>query len=177
MFSFPNKAKYNVRKLITLSIATAVLSGCAGLELYNPPFDRPRTVSETSNRFRDSPSVRMIAAQSFSKRTNSEGIELFYHTFHILNAPNAIKNWQYHWVLGAGSNPSWKYVEVAEVVAYMPSHDDSTALSQIKDTAASVGGDAVVDLLREPITVSETGRRIHGYAYRGIVVRREVAPN
>jgi hypothetical protein len=128
-------------------------------------------------RFSASPSLKLRGADQLKPREYIGEIEFFYHNFHTLNSPNAMKDWRYHFEMGAGSNPSWAYVEIAEVVAYLRRHDDSEARRQITEAAGKVGGDAVTDLFRQPILVEETKNRILGYAYRGMIVRKIAATN
>ena len=107
-------------------------------------------------------------------------VELHYKKFHLLNSPDLIVDWQYHYVVAPASKPRWRGSAVADIAAYFPAMDDATALALLREQAFALGGCGVTTVFREPVTLegsrqpdgSFTRSRIIGYAYFGKIVRR-----
>ncbi len=122
----------------------------------------------------NSPYIVDISKEKYEYRTNSEEIEFFYHTWNSLTKPGNIRNWKYYFVIEEGSKPTWKYTVIARVDIFQKSRDDYSAMKKFRSFASQKGGDAVIDLYREP-AINSFGfpAGIIGYRYSGKVVRKK----
>ncbi|MBI5270126.1 MAG: hypothetical protein HY856_10670 [Burkholderiales bacterium] len=50
-----------------------------------------------------------------------------------------VKDWQYHYVVGPPSQPSWRYERLADVLVYLPTRADEQAFEQFRTVAAAHG--------------------------------------
>ena len=160
------------RRVVTQALilaATSILMGCAS---HSTIVNRPVGTHDLPRLLADSPHVTPLSKNSYSQRTSPAAIEFFNYTFHLLNQPDLIKNWQYHYVVGPASQPNWRYERIKEVLVYLPSRTDEAAIEQFRKVASSSGGDAVVDLHRKPIITKRLPAPIDAYMYYGVVVRR-----
>lgn len=151
--------------------ATVLIAGCVSAFF----------VTDVDQVVKSSPVLEPLSAQRFERRTPPESIALYYKGWTALTVPNAIKDWKYHFVIGEASSPSWPYQELVKVTVARYAREDEPALADLKRVAASQGGDALIDLRREPmleprdgnsITLTKQGARILGYRYFGTVVRK-----
>lgn len=149
---------------ICLAIAAAALSGCVSSHFVERPEDL----------FAASPQVRALSSQKFESRTSPAQVEFYYFWWNPLTKPNAVQNWEDIFVMGKSSSPAWRYDKLADVVLAKRRKNDAEARAELQGIASRMGGDAVIDLRRDPmIDAPKFGSRIIGYRYLGTVVRRE----
>ena len=150
-------------------IAFAALAGCAA---HSTVMNRPVEPDEVPRLIGDSPHISRLSSQTYPKRTESSNIQFFNYTFNLLSRPDLIKDWQYHYVVGPASSPTWRYEKLAEVLVYLHSRDDPTAFARLGEVASSLGGDAVIDMHRKPIITRKPPAPVDAYMYYGMVVRK-----
>jgi hypothetical protein len=136
------------------------------------------TPEELERRVADSPVIKLVGAKRFAAQPAGTQIELYYKKFGFLG-PEGIENWEYHYKMGEPGAPTWKYTRIAEVIVYRADHSDPHAVIALKKAAAELGGDAIVNLQREPVFAkggynwAEKTLDVIGYMYYGDVVRRK----
>ncbi len=139
------------------------LSGCVS-GLHVPDIDEQIAAS---------PVVEMAMSESFTPRTATENIALFYRDWNAWTRPAAVKDWKHHYVMGDASSPQWPFIKVAHVTVYLRDLNDAQAVAQLRETAHSLGGDAIVNLYREPLIDKKTmPADIIGYRYKGLIVSK-----
>jgi hypothetical protein len=158
-----------MRKLIAISISV-FLAGCAtNSTMVNFAIDKQEIVQ----RIEKSPHVTQLSRVNYAKRTEPSDIQVFHYVFDMMNRPDRIQDWQYHYVTGQGSDPEWKFARLAEVEIYLPDRLDDRAIPQFRQIASSMGGDAVVNVHRKPLRSEKFPAPIDAYLYYGVVVRRK----
>jgi hypothetical protein len=122
---------------------------------------------------RDSPKIELLAKDKPASRTAAESIEAYYFWWNPLTRPDAVKNWKEIYVMGESSSPAWPYTRIASVEIAQRARDDTTAMKTLRSLASDLGGDALIDLRRDPmIDKPQFGARILGFRYLATVVRR-----
>jgi len=152
-------------KIVVVILSAALFSGCVSKYYVENP----------AAAFGSPPLVDIVTDQEFSVRTTPDSIELYYFNWTPLNAPNAAKDWRFHFVLGEDSSPSWAFVRIADIDLTQSIEAVSTpeAIAQMRVIASNLGGDGLVDLKREVMIDGRAfGSQILGYRYLGSVVRR-----
>lgn len=155
------------RRLVTLTVAI-MIGGCASHSMLF--FDSVDS-AEVPSLISKSPHIKSLTKVQHTKRTDPQNIVLFNYAFHEFNAPNRVLNWQYHYMIGPASAPDWSNEKIAEVIVYLRTRDDATALQTFKRVASDIGGDAVVEMHRKPIIPKIPPAPIEAYLYYGVVVR------
>lgn len=131
-------------------------------------------VADIDEQVAQSPVIKPLSKDSFEARTSANNVDLYYKSWNAWTRPSSVKDWEYHFVIGAASSPNWNYDEIAQVEIYQTERVDSKAIQQLRSFASEQGGDAVIDLHREPlIAEKKMPADIVGYRYVGIVVRRK----
>ena len=131
-------------------------------------------VADIDDKVARSPVIKPISKDSFEVRTSTNNIKLFYKSWNAWTRPSSVKDWEYYFVIGAASSPDWTYDEIARVEIYQTERVDSEAIKQFREIAHEQGGDAVIDLHREPLIAGKKmPADVIGYRYAGIVVRRK----
>ena len=125
---------------------------------------------DLGNLITKTPKIEMLGEKH--ARTNTDEIEFYYFKYNILNSPDAIVNWKYHYVIKSGSSPEYDYSKIAKISFAQKERNDSKAFNEYKKIASSLGGDAVVDIFRKPI-ITDRSQVIRAYLYCGIVVKRK----
>jgi hypothetical protein len=121
----------------------------------------------------DSPKIEIISKEKFQPRTEPENVEIFYRFWNPLTRPDAVKNWKYYFVMGEGSSPAWEFTEISQIIHAQRARDDSKAITEFKSIAHKQGGDAILDMHREPmIDGPKFGSKVIGYRYYGSVIRK-----
>lgn len=160
----PSHMNLRLFTAIGLFMAAVALTGCVSSHFVERPEDL----------FAASPQVSALSTQKFESRTAPGHIEFYYFWWNPLTKPNAVQNWQEIFVLGPSSSPAWRYEKVADVVLSKRRKDDVEAKAELQALASRMGGDAVIDLRRDPmIDAPKFGSRIIGYRYLGTVVRQD----
>jgi hypothetical protein len=158
------------------------LCGCA---TQSTVFLASIETSIIEQRIKDSPIVEHLTQTDYQTVLPPMDIGLYYKKFHILNRPDKIENWEYYYVLGEASSPSWKYIELANISVYLARSDNDTAIQTMKTKASEIGGSAIINLYKKPLTNRVTKREmvnysleireqrpIEGYIYYGTIVRK-----
>ena len=147
--------------LITLAVAS--LSGCLS-QHYVPDVD---TV------LRNSPKIEVLAKEKLSACNNPEDIEKYFFGWNPLTRPDTIENWKEIFAMGDASSPTWSYTEIARLEIAQRNRDDVAAMKTLRSLACGMGGDALIDLRRDPMIDSpKFGARILGFRYLATVVRK-----
>jgi hypothetical protein len=144
-------------------VAAVLLAGCVS-QHYVPDVD---TV------LRDSPKIELLVKDKPALRTTAEDIEAYYFWWNPLTRPDAVKNWKEIFVMGESSSPAWPYTPIAKLEIAQRVRDDTSAMKTLRSLASDLGGDALIDLRRDPMIDSpKFGARILGFRYLATVVRR-----
>lgn len=166
-------------RLFLVFSLTALLCGCA---TQSPIFRGQLEIGEIKQRINDSPIVERLTETDYPVISSPKDIELFYKDFHIFNKPSSIENWEHYHVLGKASSPPWKYVELANISVYLRLSNDENATQTMKNKASEIGGSAIIDLYKKPLTIPGTEEQvsffteklpIKGYVYYGVIVRKK----
>ena len=160
------------RHLAFLAIAfsaVTLLAGCfASTTGYYNPEQLKDVQAETAR------AAETYSTTFYSKRTESEAVELYYFLFHPLNAPDGLTQWEHHFKIAPASSPTWSYDKLFKVVYFQRKRDDTPALAAVQRFASERGGDGVVDLYRRAILSKDRlPAYVVAYEYEGIVVRRK----
>lgn len=168
--------KGNAVKILIMSIILIFVAGCSTHSLFvNNPIKNELLIKKL-----EKPYINKFDSEKYNP-TQSENIQLFFMRFSSTNQPNLYQNWAYHYKLGNPSEPNWNYKKIAEVVIYLrspenivnlPKLDDKPALTEIKNIAANLGGDAVINMYRKPITLKSNLGTVVAYSYYGLVVKK-----
>jgi hypothetical protein len=149
---------------IFLVITVTFLSGCVS-QYY---------VQDVDAVLRDSPKIDLLVKEKPALRTAAENIEAYYFLWNPFTRPDAVENWKEIFVMGESSSPAWTYTAIAKVVVAQRRRDDISAMKILRSLASDMGGDALIDLRRDPmIDNPKFGSRILGYRYLATVVRRD----
>lgn len=120
-----------------------------------------------------SPKIELLVKEKPGPRTSAENIESYYYAWNPLTRPDAVKNWKEIFVMGEASSPAWSYTALARLEVAQRTRDDAAAMQALRSLASSMGGDALVDLRRDPMIDSpKFGARIMGFRYLATVVRK-----
>ena len=137
-------------------------------------------VQEMERLIAASPVIKVAGKQHFDPRPAGTRIEMYYKKFNLLTEPGGIEDWEWHYKMGEPSKPAWKYVRLGEVTIYRADRSDPHAILALRKAAAQLGGDAVIDLQREPIALKgsfkygvKSSQEIVGYMFYGDVVRKK----
>lgn len=131
-------------------------------------------VEDAKGAIASSPKIVLLTKESYQPRSQSPQIELFYKYWNPLTRPDAVKDWEYLFVMGEATSPKWAYSKLSDVIISQRPRDDNKAVAELREIAAKQGGDAVIDLHREPmIDAPQFGARIVGFRYFGTVVRKK----
>ena len=131
-------------------------------------------VADIDEQVARSPVIKPISKDSFEVRTSANNIKLFYKSWNAWTRPSSVKDWEYYFVIGAASSPDWAYDEIAYVEIYQTERVDSEAIKQLREIAREQGGDALIDLHREPLIAGKKmPADVIGYRYEAIIVRRK----
>ncbi|MEZ0245423.1 MAG: hypothetical protein ACAH09_02170 [Methylophilaceae bacterium] len=153
---------------------TLVLLGClfaSGCAYDMVAMEAPNIEQNVTN----GPFIKKLTETTYPSRTPEKNIQVFYKIWDAFTSSNiAIENWEYHFKMGAGSNPTQKYLKISEINHYQIDRDDNRALSTLQNIASKEGGDAIFDVWRTPaIKKASSVSKIIGYRYRAIVIRYE----
>lgn len=119
------------------------------------------------------PKIELLVKEKPGSRTSAESIEGYYYWWNPLTRPDAVKNWKEIFVMGEASSPAWPYTEIAHLEIAQRTRADATAMQLLRALASSLGGDALIDLRRDPMIDSpKFGARIIGFRYLATVVRK-----
>jgi len=130
-------------------------------------------VADVDAELRDSPKVELVVKDKPAPRALPEQIEAYYFRWNPLTRPDGVKNWKEIFVMGEPSSPAWSYKPVAKLEIAQRSRDDVSAMNTLRALASELGGDALVDLRRDPMIDSpKFGARILGFRYLATVVRK-----
>lgn len=150
------------------------VSGCAATDQnmrarFLTPFEATKLIEE-------SPYVTKLIDENFESRAKPETIQLFYYPFSPINHPATVQDWEQHYVIERGSEPKRRYTQLADIQFYQSFRDDAVPLTKMRELAATLGGDAVINLHRTPIgEVDRQPSPILAYMYYGVVVRYDNA--
>ena len=164
-------------RLILIASLCISLSGC-GVSAINPRSAtsyRLLSQTEVQGLVNKSPVIELLTNNISPTQNNPLEIELHYKLFHLLNSPDTLKDWEKHYVIGKPSSPKWSYSKIANITVYQIQLDDMLALDVFRKKASELGGIAVIDIFRKPITngyPTLTGTKIEGYEYFGDIVKR-----
>lgn len=123
-------------------------------------------------RLAETPYIKKLTENSYTARTNEKDIQIFGMNWNALTVPNAATDWQHHFQVVEGSKPTRKYVSIADLTQYQLTSDDASGVAVLKNIAASLGGDALVDVWKSPALEGlALPSRILGYRYQATVVR------
>lgn len=149
---------------ILMVIAVTFLSGCVS-QYY---------VQDVDAILRDSPKIDLLVKEKPAPRTAAENIEAYYFWWNPLTRPDAVKNWKEIFVMGESSSPAWTYTAIAKIAVAQRRRDDISAMKILRSLARDLGGDALIDLRRDPmIDNPKFDSRILGYRYLATVVRKD----
>lgn len=166
-----------MKKLLILS--AVLFTGCAGMDAA---FIDELSIDEMEQKIDNSPEIKFLTDKRFEQITLPEDIQVYYIKFHPFSEPNLVDNWQQMYVLGEPSSPEWKYRKIAQLKIYLPNGHIKEGINLLKEEASKIGGDAVIDVFREPITKlwsrSYVGpykveKEIIGYKYLAYVVKNK----
>lgn len=150
------------RKLLAL-IPALLLTGCVSTYY----------TQDAEAVFRDSPRIESLVKEKPAARTTAANIESYYFWWNPLTRPDAVRNWKEIFVMGESSSPAWPYLEIARVDVAQRTRDDAAAMQTLRALASSMGGDALIDLRRDPmIDGPKFGSKIIGFHYLATVVRK-----
>ncbi len=165
-----------MKKLIILISLSFSIFGCAtNSTIFRAPLDRD-TIDQ---RVENSPIIQLTGSTQYTS-TSPEDVNLHFKKFHILNRPDKIINWEFYYVMGEPSLPSYEYEKIAFIEVYLPEMDDGVGEDRLREAASSVGATALVDVYKKPISsvgatkhtdpfISESP--IDAYLYYGMAVR------
>ncbi len=168
----------NIVKKFILSLASLFfISSCTSSTFMS----LRHSAEDLSNRIANSPIIEPSSNTKFEKQRAPEEIEIHYKLFHALNSPNAVINWKRYYVIGEHSEPKWEYDDIADISVYFKGMNDAEAINILKSKASEVGGSAVIDVFKKPLTLRWTtsfgsntsSTPIYAYAYFGTIVRAE----
>lgn len=129
--------------------------------------------------------VKPLAKAQFEARPAGTKVEVYYKRFgllHLAHNPNA-ENAD-HFIMGKPGDPSWPYLEIAEISIHRALRADAMVISLMKKEAAAIGGDALTDCQRDPIMLEDsqtrnkddwraTDMQVVGYEFTCTIVRRK----
>jgi hypothetical protein len=148
---------------IGATFAAMLLAGCIS-QHYVPDVEAA---------LRASPKIELLVKEKPGPRTSAENIESYYYSWNPLTRPDAVKNWKEIFVMGEASSPAWSYTPLARLEVAQRTRDDAAAMQALRSLASSMGGDALIDLRRDPMIDSpKFGARIMGFRYLATVVRK-----
>lgn len=140
------------------------VSGCVS-KYYAPDVDAV---------LRASPNIELLVKDKPAPRTTADSIEAYYFRWNPLTRPDAVQNWKEIFVMGESSSPAWTYSSIARIQVAQRKRDDISAMKSLRSLASDLGGDALIDLRREPmIDNPKMGARILGFRYLATVVRKD----
>ena len=164
-------------KIIYIFLIT-LLTGCAAFDLA---YIDEINVESMERKIADSPELTFQTRKIFSQITAAKNIQIFYKVFDPLNTPTLVEDWKKLYVLGEPSIPEWKYKKIASIKVYLPISDDTSAINEMKSKSSEIGGDAIIDVYKEPVTLANARsrdgdniiiRKIIGYKYRGQIIKK-----
>ena len=174
-------------------ITVMLLVTSCGVKSIGRPYSTlgptPLAQAELDEKLRVSPEIERFKEDVYTPRKNADEIELYHMVWTILNSPNAVPDWRNIYSTGVEGKPDQSYTKLARVLIYQKKLVDQDAFDQFKTKAANMGGDAVIDVYRKPLSTKEGTRHYDTYVggvgmmtagqynrgaawlYHGIVVR------
>jgi hypothetical protein len=134
---------------------------------------------EMDQRVAASPIIKLEGKKTFEPRPTWPKVEIHFKKFGAFTAHDGVEDAEWHYVMGEPSKPKWKYTRVGEIVIFRRDRSDPHAILAFKKAAAAMGGDAVINVMREPVVLEGTydyatsSSGIQGYQFYGDVVRRK----
>jgi len=168
-------------RLLMLFVALTLAASASGAKLWT----RTLTEQELDQLIDSSPVVKPVGKAHFDAQPAGTTIEVYYtrwsilHLAHDPDAPNAS-----HFIMGKPGDPTWKYVEIAQIAIYRTMRADPIVIAAMKKQAAAMGGNALRDCHREPILLEDSAMRapdnwqqtlieVAGYKFFCSIVRRK----
>lgn len=120
------------------------------------------------------PDVESLTKQVYAMSSEPSEVEIYYVSWNLLTTPDLVEDWEYHYKIGEASKPKYSYTRIAKLTYYAGMRDDASALSVLRECASKLGGDAIIDVFRNPaIETTSTPARILGYRYFATVVKNK----
>ncbi|WP_116810480.1 hypothetical protein [Steroidobacter cummioxidans] len=156
------------KRLLSL-FALLSLAGCA--QIGGTTFLMDQTFAQ---RVGAAPDVESLTKQVYATSSQPSEIEIYYVSWNPLTTPDLVKDWEYHYKISEASKPGYPYTRIAKLTYYAETRDDVSALSVLRESASKLGGDAIIDVFRNPaIETVSTPARILGYRYFATVVKNK----
>jgi hypothetical protein len=157
-----------IRSLLS-SFAFLWLAGCAQMGGTTFLLDK-----EFAQRVGAAPDVESLTKQVYAMSSEPSQIEIYYISWNPLTTPDLVEDWEYHYKIGEASKPTYSYIRIAKLTYYAAMRDDASALKVLRESASNLGGDAIIDVFRNPaVQTVSTPARILGYRYFATVVKNK----
>jgi hypothetical protein len=149
--------------------AVLSLAGCA--QMGGTMFLKDETFAQ---RVGAAPDVESLTKQVYAKSSEPSEVEIYYVSWNLLTTPDLVEDWEYHYKISEASKPGYSYARIAKLTYYAGTRDDASALKALRESASQLGGDAIIDVFRNPaIETTSTPSRILGYRYFATVVKNK----
>ncbi len=157
----------NLLRFLCLSLVSLSLAGCiAAMHISKSDFE---------DKLAHSPYLLdKVNPPAQGALTKSSDIQLFYKLWNAFTKPNRIVNWEHHFMINKASSPAWSYSTLSGAEHYLRKIDDKAAIQTLQELASKNGGDALVDLHREPVIDNDSlPAKIRGYKYIASIVKKD----